>query len=353
MRKQIKTIILLCLFLSSCFPMVAQATNTTKNIEIVQFSFLEDGSGQLSVYYGYPIENDAVNIEKTILVDEKIKLIVSELSINNSRFATVCCSVHYQNIEDLSLTISEIPQLEYVDYKNTLFNFYVLLDSIAQNLDFKKIDNENISLSIDTVSFVNQKYYMTRLDSQIKNILVDVDTTSLKDVETDFYLIVSKDIAVLNTEQFQARTLNDIYTEYSCKLNNQKLTVTLSHKASTNENIDANTFTYKLNAFLNSKYYNWFVIFMCTFIVIAICILIFVAKSYTRVVEKEEKRLLEEKLMAHSENDPKLYWSQAEREQEKRKKDLMKNPNALVRDEDLQQTDSIEVQQYKRQSSFK
>ena len=106
MGKQIKTIIiLLCLFLSSYFPIAAQATNTTNNIEIVQLNFLDDGSGQLSLFYGYPINNESVNIEKTILVNDKISLTVSELSINNERFATLCCSVPYQKNEDLLLTI--------------------------------------------------------------------------------------------------------------------------------------------------------------------------------------------------------------------------------------------------------
>lgn len=352
MGKQIKTILLLCLFLSSYFHITAQAVNTTNNIEIVQLNFLEDGSGQLSVYYAYPIDGETADIEKIILVDDKITLTISELSIDSKRFATVCCSVPYQKTEDLLLTISQIPQLEYSEYKNTLFNFYVLLDSIAQNLDFQTLEGGSVSLTIDTASFVNQKYYMTRLDAPITNLLSGVDTTSVKNVETNFYLIASQDVVVLNTEQFQSRKLNDIYTEYSCKLNNQRLTVTLSHKLDTS-NTNSNTLTDKINTFLNSKYYNWFVIFMCTFIVIAIGILIFVAKSYTKVVEKEEKRLLEEQLLEHSKDDPKLYWSKAERELEKQKKDLMKNPNALIRDEDLQHTDSIEVQQYKRQSSFK
>jgi hypothetical protein len=327
----------------------ATSTEPLKNIEFVQLNLLENGNGILGVYYGYPIHDNAPPIEKTELYTGDISLITSELTVHSKRYAIVCCSVEYTNTTDLLSKIDGILSIEAEEYRNVLFNFYVLLDSVAENLNFLAIDTGVVTLTIDTSSFVNQKYYMTQLDEAIVAALPNVDTKTMRDVDTSFYLITANNIEVSNSEQFATRELNEVYTEYSCPLNNQKLSLVLSQKQPV---VDEPVEQSKLAQFLNSKYYTWFIVGSCTFIVLAIIAMIIVAKSYTHVIEKEEKRVFEERMM-RDRNDPQLYWSKEEREAEQKKKHMMKNPNALVRDTDAQdKVESIETSQYKRQSSF-
>lgn len=351
MAKRIISLLLICtictIFSISVF---ATSTDSPKNIEIVQLNFLDNGNGVLSVYYGYPLINNAHNIEKTELYNENILLYTSELTVNEQRYAVVCCSVEYTNTAELLEKIANIPTITTTEYKTVLFNFYVLLDSIAKNLNFTAIESGVVSLTIDTSSFVNQKYYMTQLDNAVAVALPDVDTTTMREVDTSFYLITANNIGVSNVEQFAVRELNEIYTEYSCSLNNQKLSLTLMQKEPVEEQPVEQT---KLEQFLNSKYYTWFVIGGCTFIVLAVIAMIIVAKSYTKVIEKEEKRVFEDRSLIRDKDEPQLYWSQEERDAEKKKKNLMKNPNALVRDIDAERVESVENVQYKRQSNFK
>ena len=344
-------IILTCILSNMC--VFATENNSPKNLEIVQLKLLENNEGVLSVFYGYPIDLNADTIEHQELIVDEFTLEISELTINGAnRYAVLYSTITYTNIDDLLSKIQKITSFETTEYKTTLFNFYVLLDSIANNLNFTAIEQGTVSLTIDTSSFVNQKYYMTNLDSAISSLMPTVDTKTMRSVETNFYLITPNNIEVSNAGQFEQRELTDVYTEYSCSLNNQKLSITLSQKTIEEPVVDENSIEAKLNSFLESKYYTIFIIGACLFIVISIIVMIFIAKSYTKVIEKEEKRLYEEE-HKHDKNAPKLYWSKDEREMENKKNKLLKNPNALVRDCDLDKTESIESTQFKRQSNFK
>ena len=344
-------IILACILSNIC--VFATNEDSPHNIEIVQLKLLEDNSGVLSVYYGYPISPNFKKIEHVDLVNDGFNLAITELSVNNDRYAIVYCSVPYKNTDELLAKIQAISLCKSEEYKSTLFNFYVLLDSIANNLNFTAIQENTVSLTIDTSSFVNQKYYMTRLDTAIVEKLDGVDISTMRHIDTSFYLITSRNIGVSNAEQFLQRELTDVYTEYSCSLNNQKLSITLQkiQEVEIPEEPDT-TIEGKLNKFLESKYYTLFIAGCCIFIVVAVILMIIIAKSYNKVIEKEEKLNLQER-EAHDANAPKLYWSQDERELENKKKKLLNNPNALVRDGDLENTESIEKTQYKRQSNFK
>ncbi len=345
-------IVLVCM-ISNIF-VFAVEDNAPKNLEIIQLRLLENNECVLSVLYGYPIDNSIPKIEKEDLISDVFSLSISELTTDDTnRYAALYCTIRYQNTEDLLSKIQKITEIDSDEYKTTLFNFYVLLDSVAKNLNVTAVEQDVISLTIDTSSFVNQKYYMTHLDSAITNKLANIDTKTMRDVDTYFYLITPSNVVVSDAEQFKHKELTEIYSEYSCSLNNQKLSITLSKKIEQQPKpIDENNFEAKLNQFLESKYYNLFVVGSCIFIILAIVIMIIIAKSYTKVIEKEEKRKYDEE-HKHDKDAPMLYWTQDERETENKKKRMLKNPNALVRDCDLDATESIENTQYKRQSNFK
>lgn len=345
-------IVLICI-ISNIF-VFAVEDNAPKNLEIIQLRLLENNECVLSVLYGYPIDNSIPEIEKEDLINDEFLLSISELTIDDvNRYAALYCTIRYQNTEDLLAKIQKITEFESDEYKTTLFNFYVLLDSVAKNLNVTAVEQDVISLTIDTSSFVNQKYYMTHLDSAIINKFTNIDTKTMRDVDTYFYLITPSNVIVSDAEQFKHRELNDIYSEYSCSLNNQKLSITLGKKTEQEiVPIDENSFEAKLNQFLESKYYNLFIVGCCVFIILAIIIMIVIAKSYTKAIEKEEKRKYAEE-HKHDKNAPMLYWTQDERESENKKKKMLKNPNTLVRDCDLDNVESIENTQYKRQSNFK
>ena len=58
-------------------------------------------------------------------------------------------------------------------------------------------------------------------------------------------------------------------------------------------------------------------------------------------------------MRTHDKDEPQLYWTQAEREAEKKKKEMMKHPNALVRDSDVDNVESVENAQHKTQNTLK
>ena len=151
-----------------------------------------------------------------------ITLATSELTVNDVRYATIYGFIEYTDTTDLTEKITSIPAIDVMEYKTILFHFYVLLDSVAKNLNFTNIEPGTVSLTIDTSSFVNQKYYMTRLDDAVREALPHVDITTMREVDTRAYLIVADNISVSNCEQFSIQELDGAYREYSCTLNNQK-----------------------------------------------------------------------------------------------------------------------------------